>query len=147
MAEIRFYHLQRTALERALPQMLERTLERGQRAVVRCSDETRVEWLCNALWNGRPDSFLPHGSAADGFASDQPVWLTAGADNPAGASLLFLTDGTEPEALEGWELVCTLFDGRDDSAVTHARAQWKRWKAAGHDLTYWQQGERGWQKK
>jgi len=40
-----------------------------------------------------------------------------------------------------------LFDGRDEDAVTSARARWKALKDEGHDLTYWQQGERGWEKK
>ena len=31
MTEIRFYHLQRTSLEAALPPMLDKTLARGQR--------------------------------------------------------------------------------------------------------------------
>ncbi len=42
MMEIRFYHMTRTTLEAALPQMLEKTLERGQRAVVRASSPERV---------------------------------------------------------------------------------------------------------
>ena len=48
MTEIRFYHLQRTALEAALPPMLEKTLERGQRAVVMAGSEERVEALTDA---------------------------------------------------------------------------------------------------
>ncbi len=39
MTEIRFYHLTRATLETALPQMLEKTLERGQRAVVRVGSQ------------------------------------------------------------------------------------------------------------
>ena len=45
MTEIRFYHLQRATLETALPPMLEKTLERGQRAVVMAGSEERVEHL------------------------------------------------------------------------------------------------------
>lgn len=147
MTAIRFYHLQRTELERALPTMLERSLARGQRAVVRCPDSARVERLTERLWTLRADSFLPHGSAEDGDGADQPVWLTEGEDVPNGADLLFLTEGVEPASLDGWALVCTLFDGRDPAAVALARQQWKRWKAAGHELEYWQQTESGWQKK
>jgi DNA polymerase-3 subunit chi len=41
-----------------------------------------------------------------------------------------------------------MFDGNDYEAVTSARARWKTYKAAGHDLTYWQQTDRGgWEKK
>ena len=31
--------------------------------------------------------------------------------------------------------------------MAQARTQWKAWKDEGHALTYWQQGERGWEKK
>ena len=45
MTEVRFYHLQRKTLEDALPQILEKTLERGWRAVVMAGSEERVEAL------------------------------------------------------------------------------------------------------
>ncbi len=34
-----------------------------------------------------------------------------------------------------------------ETAVAAARLRWTAAKAAGHQVTYWQQGERGWQKK
>ena len=40
------------------------------------SDE-RVESLNAQLWTYKERGFLPHGSAKDGFAEDQPGWLTA----------------------------------------------------------------------
>ena len=64
MTEVRFYHLTRTTLEAALPQMLEKTLERDQRAVVRAGSEERVEALTNWFWTYRDRSFLPHGWCA-----------------------------------------------------------------------------------
>ena len=36
MTEVLFYHLEQQPLERVLPSLLERTLERGWRAVVQC---------------------------------------------------------------------------------------------------------------
>jgi len=35
----------------------------------------------------------------------------------------------------------------DESAVAAARRRWSAAKAAGHQLVYWQQTERGWEKK
>jgi DNA polymerase-3 subunit chi len=40
-----------------------------------------------------------------------------------------------------------IFDGNDDMAVAAARRRWTEAKAAGHSLTYWQQTDRGWEKK
>ncbi len=151
MTEIGFYHLLRTPLEAALPQLLVKTLERGERAVVKAGSEERIKQLDDALWrwgpSSRNDSFLPHGTTADGNGEKQPVWLTAGDDNPNGATFLFLTDGAESGALADYARCFALFDGRDEAAVAHARTQWKAWKDAGHTLTYWQQAERGWEKK
>src|SRR3546814_15087309 len=86
MTEVRFYHMTRTPLDQALPKMLERTLERGQRAVVRAGSEARVEALSARLWTYHDRSFLPHGTVKDGRAERQPVWLTVADDdapNPA----------------------------------------------------------------
>jgi DNA polymerase-3 subunit chi len=93
MTDVRFYHLTSTSLEAALPQMLEKTLERGQRAVVIAGSEERVEALNAHLWTYKDRGFLPHGTAKDGHSEAQPVWLTESDENPNGAQVLFLTDG------------------------------------------------------
>lgn len=143
MVEVRFYHLTRTPLEQALPQMLEKTLERGQRAVVRAGSEERVEALAARLWTYKERSFLPHGSAKDGRAERQPIWLTTQETALNGAEVLFITDGCGAEGLEDFDLCAVLFDGSDEAALATARAQWTALKNAGHALTYWQQDDAG----
>lgn len=148
MTEIRFYHLQRQTLEQALPQILEKVLDRGWRAVVVAGSEERVEMLNQHLWTYQSASFLPHGSAKDGFAEDQPIWLTDRQENPNGATVLIVTDGAAWDNVDAFTLCCELFDGRDPDAVRTAREKWRAYKDAGHDLTYWQQTERGgWDRK
>ena len=45
-------------------------------------------------------------------------------------------------------MVVGIFDGRDEDAIVQARREWKRMKAAGHAVTYWQQNDKGrWEKK
>lgn len=143
MTEIRFYHLVRTGLERALPSLLERTLKRGWRAVVVTGSTERTEVLNNLLWTYDDRGFLPHGSAADGHAERQPIWLTETDEAPNGADVLFLTDGAETAHAEAFELVCLLFDGNDEAAVAEARRRWKSYREAGHVLAYWQQDTAG----
>ncbi|HTY70738.1 MAG TPA: DNA polymerase III subunit chi [Alphaproteobacteria bacterium] len=146
MTEIRFYHLRTTALERALPQLLEKILARGTRAVVMAGSPERVAALDDALWTYDDRSFLPHGSARDGFAEEQPVWLTMQPENPNRAEVLVLTDGAVAE-VGGWPMVLEIFDGNSDDAVAIARERWKAHKAAGHELTYWKQDDQGkWEK-
>lgn len=149
MAEIRFYHLTLKSLEDVLPVMLERTVVRdGRRAVVVAGSPERVEKLNTHLWTYNDQVFLPHGSKADGHATQQPVWLTDQDENPNEAKVLFLADGASSENVAAYDLVCELFDGRNDEAVAAARNRWKAYKDDGHALTYWQQTDRGgWEQK
>ena len=147
MTEVGFYHLTVTPLDRALPKLLERAMQAGERAVVLSASEERVQALNGLLWTYEERSWLPHGAARDGFAEDQPIWLTTTQENPNGAGFLFLTDGVSAADLSAWTRVFDLFDGRDDAAVAAARARWKVARDAGHDLSYWRQTDRGgWEK-
>lgn len=145
MTEIGFYHLTRTGAEEALPQLLSRTLAAGQRAVVRSPLPARISQIDAVLWESK--DFLPHGTAADGDAEIQPIWLTTDADTPNGAKFLFMLDGATANDLSAYDRVFDLFDGNDETQVQEARARWSAAKSAGHALTYWQQGPRGWEKK
>jgi DNA polymerase-3 subunit chi len=148
MTQIAFYHLQRSPLEAVLPRLLEKTLEAEKRALVLAASEARIEALNALLWTYNPNSWLPHGSAKDGYAEDQPVWLTTGEENLNGAQFLFLTDGMAAADPGAFERCFDLFDGNDDAAVAAARERWKALKEAGHELTYWQQNQQGkWEEK
>jgi len=148
MTEIAFYHLQRSPLEKVLPRLLEKTLAAGKRALVLATSEERVEALTTALWTYRPDSWLPHGSARDDYAEDQPVWLATTEDNPNGARFVFLTDGATSTRLGDFERCFDLFDGNDAAAVAAARERWQAYKDQGHTVTYWQESDRGgWEQK
>lgn len=142
-----FYEFSRKPLEQVLPALLEKTLERGWRAVVQ-TDEERLDALDTALWTYSEESFLAHGTAKDPAPARQPVFLTAGGDNPNGAHVRFLTGGARAASLDGYERVIYLFDGRSEEAKARAREVWKEAKAKGHPVTYWQQSAAGrWEKK
>jgi DNA polymerase-3 subunit chi len=147
VAEIGFYHLSTTPLERALPRLLERAVAQGHRILVRAASAERVEHLNALLWNYDEASFLPHGSARDGNAAAQPIYLTDGPDNPNGASMLVLVDGVDDADLAAFARCADLFDGGDPAAVAAARGRWRRAREAGHTLTYWQQTRSGWTRK
>lgn len=147
MTAIGFYHLTRAGPDGALPALLGRTLEANERAVVLCGGPERVEALDAALWLcPRPD-WLPHGTRRSGRGPMQPIWLTEQDENPNGARFLFLLDGARSARLAEYARVFDLFDGASEEAVAAARLRWSEWRAAGHALTYWQQGERGWERR
>ena len=148
MTEVLFYHLEHQPLERVLPTLLERTLERGWRAVIQSGNEERLEALDTHLWTYRDDSFLPHGIAKDANAALHPIVLTLEDDNPNSATVRFLVDGASAPTLDGYERVVYLFDGRMQEAVQQARDAWKVAKSAGIEVTYWQQAAGGkWERK
>jgi len=149
MTEMLFYHLQRQPLERVLPALLEKSLERGWRVVVQAASDERVEALDAQLWTYRDDSFLPHGTSRDGEAAQQPILITTSDHNPNGATVRFLIDGAAvPADAAAYARIVLIFDGEDDDAVAAARARWSEAKQQGFDATYWQPDEHGrWVKK
>ena len=149
MTEVLFYHLQNTTLDKVLPPLLEKTLERGWRAVVQAGSDERVEALDSHLWIYRDDSFLPHGLARARDAAMQPVVLTVDALNPNGAQVRFLLDGAPlPDDAEAYTRLVLVFDGEDADVVSAARGHWTAARARGFDVTYWQPDEHGrWQRK
>ena len=147
-ADIWFYHLERSSLDEALPELLEKTLARGWRALVRSGDAERLEALDQTLWTWRDDSFLPHGRSGQPDAERQPVLLAADETNPNAAQCLFLLDGAQPENPEAFERVIVMFDGQDESAVNGARRLWKQLTLPERSLSYWRQSPEGrWEKK
>ena len=153
MTEIWFYHLTDRPLESTLPTLLERSLERGWKAIVQATSDERIAALDGLLWTYSEASFLAHGVAADGDAALQPVLLTTDNHNPNGAKVRFFIEGAEIAPVlasqpDAYNRMILMFDGNDDDQFTGARAQWKALKQQGCDLAYWQQGEDGrWVKK
>jgi DNA polymerase-3 subunit chi len=146
--EIRFYHLQTQSAEQALPGLVSRAYEGGKRLVLRLKDDGQVARVNETLWTFNPNSFLPHGSIKDGQPEEQPVWLTAANENPNGADTLVSLDLGDEAWDEKFSLVCLVFEGSDEAALTVARAKWKVLKDSGAALTYWQQSPQGgWEKK
>ncbi|MGH6981933.1 MAG: DNA polymerase III subunit chi [Stellaceae bacterium] len=146
MADIGFYHLLTMTLDRALPKLLERAVAGGARVVVVAGSEERVDHLNNLLWTYDDAAFLPHGASRDGNPARQPVWLAASDENPNGAKFVMLVDGARAD-LARYGRCFDIFDGNDEEAVAAARRRWSEAKAAGHTLTYWQQTDKGWEKK
>ncbi len=149
MAEILFYHLTRTPLEATLPDLLQKSRDRGWNVVVRASSEVRLAWLDEMLWVKGAADFLPHGISGGTHDARQPIILTSGQDVPNGAEILFSVesaDVSEDEAAK-FERVCIVIDGNDPLALDHARGQWKSLTDAGLPAKYWSQESGKWEVK
>ena len=150
MTRVDFYHLQKKTLDEVLPKLLMKACQTGKRIKVKIGTEERVDFINSLLWTLNDESFLPHASKKDGFAEQQPVWLTVAQDNPNNAVFLFLVDGADEtvENLQGFERVFNIFDGNSETALQQARQLWKQYKSAGFDVYYRQQTEQGnWEQK
>jgi len=146
--EVWFYHLQRSGLDQVLPSLLEKTLKRGWKALVRTTDKDRLDYLDSFLWTYRDDSFLPHGVEGEALAPREPVLLTTAMENTNHANALFLLDGAPAGVLAGYERCIILLDGSDEAALAESRQRWKALKADGHAVSYWQETDAGgWEKK
>jgi DNA polymerase-3 subunit chi len=142
VTEILFYHLETQSLERVLPQLVEKSLERGWRAVIETSSRERAAAIDTLLWTYRDDSFLPHGVMGEETDPQQPVLIVTDADNPNAANVRFYVDRAVPAAGGQYQRIVYLFSGHDPEAVTEARAAWKALQE-GNELTYWQQEASG----
>lgn len=144
MTEMLLYHLQGRKLEGVLPELLEKSLERGWKVIVQGASEERIEALDAHLWTYRDDGFLPHGTWREPEADAQPVLLTVNDGNPNAASVRFLIDGAPmPVDAAAYQRIVLLFNGDDEDAVAAARAHWTEAKAKGFETAYWQLDEQG----
>ena len=150
MTEVLFYHLERRGLDEVLPGLVEKSLERGWRALIRVDSAERADAIDTRLWT-YSDGFLPHAQLGDGDPARQPVLITVEEGNPNSANVLFLVGRAAPPAWDGtaqFTRVVFLFDGRDPAAVEAARAAWQSAKTAAHEVTYWKESPTGkWEKQ
>ncbi len=149
MAEVLFYHLTSAPLEAMLPELLEKSLARGWRVLLRLGSEAGAGFLDERLWSYRDDAFLPHGLASAPHAARQPILLTTGRENLNAADVLMLALGAraEVEDMAGFARACLIFDGADADAVAAARADWRAVTAAGLPAKYWAQEDGRWVQK
>ncbi len=142
MKETLLHHLERRSPEDVLPGLIEKTLERGWRAVIRCESAERGGRSMALLWTYDDASFLPHAQQGDGDSAKQPVLVTVEEGNANAANVMFFVGGANPtawHAVNDLTRVVLMFDGRDAQMLGAARASWKDAKAAGHDVTYWKE--------
>ncbi len=146
---ISFYQLNAGTLEQALAKLLPKIYGQGLRCCVVLPHEERVEAVNTSLWTLGHGSFLPHGSAKDGPAENQPIWLTSRVENPNQAQVLILgLSGFEHALSPSFERCLIFFDGHDTHQISQAQLAWETYQKSNHDLVLWHQEKTGeWTKK
>jgi len=142
-----FYHLEASTVQGVLPGLLEKTLQKGWRALVKLPPE-QVKEMDDYLWTYRDDSFLPHGRDDEPQTEQQPITLTGAAKTAEGYQAVFLLGGEDIENMDGVERCMVMINGRSQDDVQRERKRWKALKETDATLSYYQQNERGtWEKK
>ncbi len=149
MSEVLFYHLTQTPLEKTLPELLEKSLERGWQVFVRTTTDERMKFLDDILWSYHDDRFLPHSIDGAGDETLQPILISKSEEVSNAADILMLVDGAgfEIDDVEKFKRICLLFDGNDAVATDAARADWKRISEANIPAKYWAQDSGRWVQK
>jgi DNA polymerase-3 subunit chi len=148
LTEILFYCLERRSIEDIIPGLLERTTERGWRAIVRVDSAERMNALDVHLWTYSDQSFLAHGTPQTAHPSRQPIYLTTGDENLNAARVLFLAGGDIPlnwnsSRFADFSRVVVLFDGLDPNTLNAAQASWQSALQAGQSAIFWRQNQSG----
>ena len=133
---VQFYHLLSTSPQRAVPKLMEKALSAGNKIVMLMGNDAALKAMSEALWTNNPDGFLPHGTSREPHADQQPIILTLADENPNGADILCVLDGSLPASAASYQKLLDVFDGADETAVAAARARWTHYKAQGFNLQY-----------
>jgi DNA polymerase-3 subunit chi len=150
MSRIDFYHLQKQTLDEVLPKLVEKAYRTGAKIKIKVGNEARVEFINSLLWTYNEESFIPHGSKKDGFAKEQPIWLSSEDDNPNQSEMLFLVDGADIELSQigNFSRIFNIFDGNNEVSLQQARDFWKSLSTTDNEKNYFQQDDNGrWNKK
>lgn len=143
--QVDFYHLTRTPIDRALPQIAEKVLASGQRLLVVAADGAARTRLDQLLWSYRPQSFLPHGQAGGVDDARQPILIGDSLEAPNGARHVALVDGLWRDEALDFDRAFHFFD---EDAIEAARAAWRELAdREGVERRYWRQDDNGrWEK-
>lgn len=142
-----FYHLEASTVQSVLPDLMEKVLGRGWRALIKCRAADIAE-LDSYLWTYKDAGFLPHGRDDEPMADAQPILLSSTTRTAGGADCVVMLDGAEVDDLSGVTRCIVMINGRSADEVARERRRWKTLSDAGHSLSYFQQDERGsWVKK
>ena len=142
-----FYHHESSTLESTLPQFLEKCIKKNWRALIKTQVDHLVE-LEDFLWTFKADSFLPHGRDDQPRAHHHPIVLSSSAKTADNFQAVFLLAGSDIKRLNGVERCIVFIDGRSDQSIINERSRWKKLKAKGEKLNFYQQNSSGaWVKK
>jgi DNA polymerase-3 subunit chi len=131
-----FYHLAHSPIEKVLPRICERLIEKGERLLV-VGEADVLRTLDEQLWSYAPEAFLPHGRSDAPGAEKQPILLSEGLEPVNHARNVALADGVWREEALHFERTFYFFS---DAQLNRARGAWRGLKDHPEaEPRYWKQ--------
>jgi DNA polymerase III subunit chi len=139
--QVDFYQLGGRTVEQALPAIAQKVIESGERLLVVSGDGSQRARLDAALWNYRPDSFLPHAEAGKDDDTAQPILISPSVHPANAARHIALIDGEWRDEALAFGRAFHFFD---IESVETARAAWRALNGRdGVERRYWTQDDAG----
>ena len=123
---IDFYQLAGDETAELAAQLAEKCIGASKKVVIHAPKEA-CEPLSRALWVLRDFSFLAHGiDGADG-SDYADIWISSDVEkNQISAEYAILLSGRVPDDITAYERCFIIFNGKDETSLQTARAQWKQ---------------------
>ena len=130
----------------ALPGLVQKCLGQKWKVVIQCESEQTRDDLNSFLWLYEKNSFLPHGTEADGFSSKQPIYLTCINENPNGAKAKIAFGKVavdEIDSISEFDRYMVIIDSKDRESVIVTGEFFQKLSKSGYQVKYQQQNSNG----
>ncbi|MDC0349134.1 DNA polymerase III subunit chi [Alphaproteobacteria bacterium] len=138
--QVRFYQLASVPIGKALPKLLEKIHEQGQRILVLCKSEEEVKTLNVSLWTYHPTSFLPHGTEKEGVPEEQPIWLSTKIETVNEPTACVTTLPKSLKEISSFKMVIYFFEEAEKKDFIPL---WKEAQKIKNDVILWVQDPKG----
>ena len=142
--EITFYHLTKSPIAKALPQLVAKICDLRERAFILCKDEQQMLDLDKLLWTTPANAFIPHDTMKCSDPQIQPLLLLTEEiqDNLNDAKIgISLNASRINESLNLKKYLYVFYGNEDESEVITTLKLYKFYIEKGHKVTFWQQND------
>ncbi len=141
--DINFYHFLYGDFDKTVANLINKIYESSLQVVLLLESPEQLNTYNNLLWRFSQKSFIPHGSSQEGFASEQPVWLTTKIENPNNSDIIVSLANVIVDNDAPFKKILEVFNGKDHDKVHNARIRWKHYKENCNNMKYWSQDSNG----
>ena len=143
MSKVSFYNLNNTEITKAVPKLLEKIYDSGERTVFLTANDDEVKKYDDIVWSYSTKTFIPHATSSDEFPEEQFVYITSKLENPNNAKVLFSTNSNVRNEISEFDKYFYVFSSKDKTALEKSRKKYLDLKNLGFEITYYIQDNNG----